>query len=205
MGGTDELPPWVAPQAFSVRDLTFLALQAMGEGRAPEFCAGVVAAAGWVQGLSGAPVTSDRGCWPDPDIWDGRLVEAESWAAGLAGDPKGGLEMTEVCRVLNVPLRIPLRQGPNFAAGVFVALRWMLGMDEKPPMALPWRTPEGKTAGAPYIYARLLAEAGPLDEPGEARLRATAKRRAEESRQLVTLIRRHLATLNSPPAGEAAS
>lgn len=200
MGGTDELPPWVVPPAFAVRDLTFLALQAMGEGRAPEFCAGVVAAAGWVQGFSGAPVTADGGGWPDPDVWDWRLVEAESWAAGVAGNPTGGVDMTEMCRVLNVPLRIPLRQGPNYAAGVFVTLRWMLGMDAKPPMALPWRTPEGKTADAAYIYGRLLGEAGWLDEPGEARLRGRAMRLAEESRQLLKLIRQHRATLDVPRA-----
>jgi hypothetical protein len=31
--------------------------------------------------------------------------------------------MTEVCRVLDVPLRIPLQVPPNYAAGVYAGLR----------------------------------------------------------------------------------
>jgi hypothetical protein len=120
-------------------------------------------------------------------------VEAESWAAGFAGDPTGGLDMTEVCRVLNVPLRIPRRLPANYAAGVFAALRWMLGMDDDPPMPLPWRAPDGGLAEAPHIYTqllkRLVAENACVDETAQARLRSRAMRLAEQSRQLAKVVR----------------
>lgn len=193
MDESDGLPSWVVRDGFAVRDLTFLALNAMAEGRAEEMAAGLVAAAGWVQGVLPAPVTGEPSATgSDPDVWDVRAVEAESWAAGLAGDPHGGLDMDEVCRVLNVPSRIPRRSGPNFAAGVFTGLRWMLGMDDVAPMPLPWRTLDGQPARAPYIYARLLAEAAPLDEVGQARLRAEATRLAVESRRLAVVVAQQL-------------
>jgi hypothetical protein len=183
------LPAWLVPHEFAVRDMTFLALDAMRVGRAKEFCTGTVAASGWVQGVLPAPVSGDpSGTGPDPDIQDVLVVEAESWAAGLAGDPTGGLDMTEVCRVLNVPLRIPRIVPTSYAAGVFAALRWMLGMDADPPMPLPWRTPDGLPAEAPYIYTRLLASSGPLDEPAQARLRSKAMRLAAQSRQLAKVV-----------------
>jgi hypothetical protein len=141
-----------------------------------------MAAAGWINGQYSAPVTSDRtGTGPDPDIQNPAAVEAECWAAGLAGAPEGGLDMSEVCRVLDVPLRLPLRVPRVFAAGVHAGLRWMLGMERKPPMPLPWRGPDGRPAGADYIYETLLEVTGPLDEYKRGLLRESAQEMAQES------------------------
>ena len=194
MAETSGFPAWLVPHEFAVWDLTFLALDALRVGCAEEAATGMVAAACWVQGWLGAPVTGEPGGnGPDPDVVDVSRVEAESWAAGLAGDPTGGLDMTEVCRVLNVPLRIPRRLPQDYAVGVYVALRWMLGMEPEPPMPLPWRTNDGRLASAPHIYTQLLkqrlAATGPVDEPAQARLRSQAMRLAEESRQLVKVVR----------------
>ena len=189
MAETAGLPSWLVPPGFAFRDMIALALYSMREGWEAEYCTGLVAAAGWVQGQYPAPVTSDMsGNGPDPNVWNVRVVEAESWAAGAAGDPDGGLDMTEVCRVLDVPLRVPLRVPTNFAAGVYAGLRWMLGMDQAPPLPLPWRGPDGMPASASYIYAQLLAAAGPVDEPARAALRAEAARLAKESWQLARRV-----------------
>ena len=182
MAETSGLPSWLVPPVSAFRDLVALSLFNMRQGWEAEYCTGIMAAAGWVQGQYPAPVTSDMtGNGPDPDVLDPYTVEAESWAAGLAGDPDGGLDMTEVCRVLDVPLRIPLQVPPGYAAGVYAGLRWMLGMDRKPPMPLPWRGPDGLPANACYIYAQLLAAAGPVDESARAALQAEAERLAKES------------------------
>ena len=194
MAETAGLPSWLVPPESAFRDMIALALYSMREGWEEEYCTGLVAAAGWVQGQFPAPVTSDMsGTGPDPDVCNVRAVEAESWAAGAAGDPDGGLDMTEVCRVLDVPLRIPLRVPTNFAAGVFAGLRWMLGVDQDPPLPLPWRGPDGMPADASYIYAQLLAAAEPVGESARAALRAEAARLAKESWKLAKRAGQHRA------------
>ena len=182
MAETSGLPSWVVPPASAFRDLIALSLYNMRHDREAEYCTGLMAAAGWINGQYPAPVTSDMtGNGPDPDIQNPSAVEAECWAAGLAGAPDGGLDMTEVCRVLDVPLRIPLQVPPVYAAGVHAGLRWMLGMERKPPMPLPWRGPDGRPASAAYIFEALLEVTGPLDEDAQELLRASAEEMAKES------------------------
>ena len=202
------LPAWMVPQEFEFQDMIALALYNSRQGWEEEFCIGLVGAAGWVMGQYPAPVSSDTsGPWPDPDARDAARVEAESWAAGLAGDPDGRLDMTEVCRTLDVPLRIPRQVLPMFAVGVYAGLRWMLGMDAKAPLPLPLRDTNGRPASAASIYADLLdvVERAGGATPGIRKiLRDDSERMAQESLVLAKRVGRQRAWDAAQAAAEAA-
>ena len=176
------LPGWLVPAAVSVRDLSCLALRLVVEQQLRE-AAGMVATAGWLHGSLPGPVTGR----PDgPGTRDVALCELCA-AESLVDDGQVPPPVREVHRMLGVVFWPPLEVDAGYARGVWLTLRWALGVASREPLDLPIRDTGGQLVDETSIYAELLAQCGPA--PGDReRARRGAAALAEQSRRLAELV-----------------
>ena len=137
-------PSWVAPEIAQVADLMWLAYGSWARSGSQRSAA-VMATAAWVRGGRPAPVT-ERADAPVTRA----LAEAELWATFEVTMPPCPSE--SMCAGLGVGYRPPVVLDHVWAVGVAATLRWLLGMSEPPPMALPQRRSDGSVASADELY-----------------------------------------------------
>jgi hypothetical protein len=176
------LPGWLAPAPASVRDLSCLALRLVVEQQWRE-AAGMVAAAGWLHGPLPGPVT---GRTDGPGAREVALCELCT-AESLVDDGHAPPPVGEVHRMLGVVFWPALPVDAGYARGVWLTLRWALGVASREPLDLPIRDAGGQLVDEATIYTGLLAQYGP--EPGDReRARRGAAALAEQSRRLAELV-----------------
>jgi hypothetical protein len=176
------LPGWLAPAPVSVRDLSCLALRLVVEQQLRE-ATGMVATAGWLHGSLPGPVTRRTDGPVSRDVALCELCTAES----LVDDGHAPPPVREVHRMLNVAFWPARPVDAGYARGVWLTLRWALGVASREPMDLPIRDAGGRLVDETTIYTGLLAQYGPAPADRE-RARRGAAALAQQSRRLAELV-----------------
>jgi len=178
MSRQPDMPGWVVPAPVELRDLVCLAFRHHAAHGTRE-AAGIVAVAGWLRGQQPAPVTARSN---GAEVRDVALVELCA-AECLVDDGRPPPPLHDVCQLLEVAYRKPVDVDPGFARGVWLALRWVLGQESRPPLDLPIRRPDGAVMGEVEIYAELVSRGEPAPTA-----RAAAKALAADSLRLAALV-----------------
>lgn len=187
MGGqwTPRTPDWVSPPLSQIADLHWLAYAMLTDTRLP-WAAGVLTSVAWVRGGRVSPVTER----PDQPVTRD-LAEYERWAAEAARDAAHPPPLETIAATLGVPY-VPPKPGldANYAVGVWRTLRWMRGApDEKPPLDVPRRHPDGRVFTAADIYAeRTGGNDAHLSPETRRQIRDYAERMAAHYRHHATAI-----------------
>jgi len=178
------LPGWLVPVPASVRDLSCLALRLVVEQQSRQ-AVGMVATAGWLRGPLRGPVTGRSDGPASRDVALCELCAAES----LVDDRHTPPPVRDVHRRLGVVFWPPLHVDAGYARGVWLTLRWALGVASREPLDLPIRDADGRLLGEDAIYAGLLAQYGAApDGPERQRARRSAAALVEQSRRLANLV-----------------
>lgn len=119
--------------------------------------AAVMATAAWVRGGRPAPVT-ERSDAPVTQVH----AEAELWTTFVVATPS--FPAASMCSERGLDYRPPVVFDRGWAAGAAETLRWLLGMSDPSPMALPQRRPDGSLVSTEELYERAL-RARPWWEP----------------------------------------
>lgn len=201
MGGqwTPRTPDWVTPPISQIADLHWLAYATLIDTRRP-WAAGVFSSVAWVRGGRVSPVT-ERSEQPVTRA----LAEYERWAAEAARDPAHPPPLETIADTLGVPCVPPKPglYGAAYAVGVWSTLRWMLQRvpDEKPPLEVPRRHPDGRVFTAADIYAERIAAAVTHPSPEARReIRVDADRLAARYQHQADAITDIQHRLNTRPA-----
>lgn len=166
------------PAPVEVRDLLCLAFLHQATYRMTE-AAGIVAVMDWLHGKLPGPVTGRE---DGPEMRDVALVELCA-AECLVDDERPPPPLHDVCQLLEVAYRKPIDVDAGFARGVWLALRWVLGQEPRPPLDLPIRRRDGAVMGEVEMYAELVARGEP-----STTARAAARALAADSRRLAALV-----------------
>jgi hypothetical protein len=143
------IPAWVIPDGHAVADahrISYAAATADSVGARPGVrvrAGGVATAINWVTGGQLAPITER----PETDH---DVVWAE-WL--LAGSVETGVPMVWG----DVEPREPVIRDRTWAAGVSAALGWLLGVTQRPPVAIPRRLADGSVPTVEQLYRELVA------------------------------------------------
>jgi hypothetical protein len=178
------LPGWLVPAPASVRDLSCLALRLVVEQQLRQ-AAGMVAAAGWLHGSLRGPVTGRPDGPASRDVVLCELCTAES----LVDDGHATPPVREVHRTLGVEFWPAQQVDAGYARGVWLTLRWALGVASRGPLDLPIRDAAGHLVDDATIYAGLLSQLGPAsDGVRREQARRDAAALVEQSRRLAELV-----------------
>lgn len=177
---------WAAPPLRQVVDLHWLAYR-KHEDQGSEWAGGVAATMAWVSRGRAAPVTER-----DERPVTRALAVAEMWAATAAATPHmPPPPVASICADLGVVYVPAVDVHPEWADGVWRALRWLLGEHgQASPMPLPVRHADGSTPTEDELYDLTFA-ASPVSfrEPEQrAELRRRVRVNAARYRQLADLI-----------------
>lgn len=150
---TPRTPDWVTLDASQISDLHWLAYAMLVQTRLP-WAAGVGAAISWIRGGRNGPITER-----DEQPVTRAIADAERWAAEAARDPDHAPPLGAIYAQLEVAPRPPLPgQDPNYAVGVWRALRWVLRVPgQDPPLDIPRRHPDGRVFVAADIYTDMVS------------------------------------------------
>lgn len=138
----------------------------------------MVAVVGWLHGQLPGPVTARE---DGRELRDVALVEL--CAAECLVDDGRPPPLHDVCQLLEVAYRKPIDVDVGFARGVWLALRWVLGQEPRPPLDLPIRRRDGAVMGEVEMYAELVSRGEPAPTA-----RAAAKALAADSLRLAALV-----------------
>jgi hypothetical protein len=178
------LPGWLIPAPASVRDLACLALRLVVEQQMRQ-AAGMVAATGWLHGSLRGPVTGRPDGPASRDVALCELCTAES----LVDDGHPKPPVREVHRRLGVEFWPAQEVDAGYARGVWLTLRWALGVASRGPLDLPIRDATGRLVSDATIYAGLLSRLGPTpDGIRRDRARRDAAALVEQSQRLAALV-----------------
>ena len=173
------------PAPVELWDLSCLALRLLATHRTRE-AAGMVAVVGWLGGELPAPVTARSDRVEVRDVALAELCAAEC----LVDDGRPRPPLHDVCQLLEVAYRAPIDVDAGFARGVWLALRWVLGHEARPPLDLPIRRPDGAVMGEVEIYAELVSRGEP-----DPTARTAAQALAADSLRMAALIEETAANL----------
>lgn len=185
MTWTPTEPDWASPSRTEIADLHWLAYRAQLEMDSP-WAAGVAAAVSWVRGGRVAPVT-ERDDTPVTKA----LAEAEMWAAVVALGDGPPPPVEGISARLGVPYRAPCTTNPDWAQGVWRALRWLTGTGgQVSPIALPVRHTGGSVPTADELFDLAVAVAPQAFRQPEERiaLRDRVEANARRYRELADLV-----------------
>lgn len=145
----------------------------------------MVAAVGWLHGSLRGPVTGRQ---DGPDVRNVALCELCA-AESLVDDGHAPPPVREVHRMLGVAFRPALDVDAGYARGVWLTLRWALGVATREPLELPIRAADGRLMDEASIHAVLLGRLGSTSDRAQLdRARRNAAALAEQSRRLAELV-----------------
>jgi hypothetical protein len=147
----------------------------------------MVAVVGWLHGQIPGPVTSRS---DGVELRDVALVELCA-AECLVVDGRPPPPLHDVCQLLEVAYRQPIDVDAGFARGVWLALRWVLGQEPRPPLDLPIRRRDGAVMGEVEMYVELVSRGEP-----QPTARAAARALAADSRRLAALVEETAANMS---------
>lgn len=154
MGGTwtPRTPDWVVPPVSQIADEHWLSYAMLRNTRRP-WAAGVACAIAWIRGGRVGPITER-----DEQPVTRALAEAESWAAEAVRDPSCPPPLGLIYAQLKVvPARPQSGHDVNYCVGVWLALRWVLGVPgQEAPLPVPRRHPDGTLYTGDDLYAEVL-------------------------------------------------
>jgi hypothetical protein len=191
-GSGHRVPVWVVPRWHELRELVVMAEMTVTNPRVPTgkrlFYGGMVDATGWVLGRLFGPVT---GRDEVPVTFLTAQFETAIADCVLRDEPLGWV--SELCEPAGVKYWPPLADlTSDQVRGARMALRWLTGVDETPPLPVPLRNPDGALVTASQMYDSLLRREPQADAGRRLELRRQAAKSAEESYAVAKAIREHL-------------
>lgn len=186
-------PAWVVPYVHEVRELIGVASMSTVDPDCPTAtrmaCGGMASAAGWVRGQLFGPITERH------DPVTAHAIEAELAVAEVVVFDRDPNTARRYCASFGEPYLPPVSFGQDrdYAMGVVLTLRWLLGRDVQPPLVIPLRHPDGRLVTADELYRVLAADEPAATAQRQAELRQRADHLAGESVSIARALREHTA------------
>lgn len=151
-------PDWAVPASTAIVDLMWLSYGSWADSGSQRV-AGIMATTVWVRGGRSSPITERA-----DTVVTRALAEAEWWAA-IEVDTDSGRARPPVeieCARLGVDYRPPLACDRMWTRGVYVTLRWLLGVGgldgpAAAPMPVPVRRLDGSIPTVRELYDKAMA------------------------------------------------